>query len=121
MPAPMKKPRTDKELVTLRLKVHPANVERIKRFVAAVEPAANGADGITADQFYAKHFTGQPEWAVALRGYRYREDLTQAQLAELTGIPQRHISEMENGRRPIGKERARKLAAVLNADYRLFL
>ena len=31
------------------------------------------------------------------------------------------LSEMENGRRPIGKERARKLATALNADYRLFL
>lgn len=57
----------------------------------------------------------------ALRGLRYREDLTQAQLSARTGIPQRHISEMENGKRGIGKENARKLAAVLNADYRLFL
>ncbi|MBW6499687.1 MAG: helix-turn-helix transcriptional regulator, partial [Bacteroidales bacterium] len=55
------------------------------------------------------------------RGYRYREDLTQKQLADLAGIPQRHISEMENSKRPIGKERAKKLAKVLNADYRLFL
>lgn len=58
---------------------------------------------------------------VSLRGLRYREDLSQARLAELTGIPQRHISEMENGKRPIGKENARKLAEALNADYRVFL
>ena len=42
-------------------------------------------------------------------------------LAELTGIPQRHISEMENGRRPIGKEIAKRLADVLHADYRMLL
>jgi len=103
--------------VTLRFEVHPANVERIKRFVESVEPG----DGITAAEFYDKHFTGQPPWSVALRGYRYREDLSQTELAELTGIPQRHISEMENGKRPIGKERAKKLAEVLNTDYRVFL
>jgi len=39
----------------------------------------------------------------------------------LTGIAQHHISEMENGKRPIGKETAKKLAAVLNGDYRIFL
>jgi len=46
--------------------------------------------------------------------------LTQRQLAEKSGIPQRHISEMENGKRSIGKENARRLAAALNADYRAF-
>jgi len=56
-----------------------------------------------------------------LRGARYREDLTQTQLAESTGLPRRHISEMENGKRPIGKANAKKLAEVLNVDYRRFL
>ncbi len=56
-----------------------------------------------------------------LAGARHREGLTQRQLAEKTSIPQRHISEMENGKRPIGKEIARRLAAALNTDYRAFL
>jgi DNA-binding XRE family transcriptional regulator len=56
-----------------------------------------------------------------LRAARTREDLTQMQLARLTGIPQRHLSAMEQGKRAIGKERATKLAEVLHVDYRLFL
>ena len=56
-----------------------------------------------------------------LAGARHREGLTQRQLAEKSGIPQRHISEMENGKRPIGKENARKLAVALDTDYRVFL
>jgi DNA-binding transcriptional regulator YiaG len=56
-----------------------------------------------------------------LAGLRYREGVSQRKLAELTGIPQRHISEMENGKRPIGKERAKALAKALNTDYRVFL
>lgn len=56
-----------------------------------------------------------------LAGARQREGLTQRQLAEKSGIPQRHISEMENGKRSIGKENARRLAAALNTDYRVFL
>ena len=56
-----------------------------------------------------------------LAGARYREGLTQEQLATATGIPRRHISEMENNRRPIGKKNARKLAEALQVDPRLFL
>jgi ribosome-binding protein aMBF1 (putative translation factor) len=56
-----------------------------------------------------------------LRAARTREDLTQMQLARLTGIPQRHLSEMEHGKRTIGKERAKKLAEVLQVDYHHFL
>lgn len=59
--------------------------------------------------------------ATMLRGARYREDMTQEQLAAATGIPRRHISEMENGKRPIGKQNARKLAEALNVDPRRFL
>jgi transcriptional regulator with XRE-family HTH domain len=56
-----------------------------------------------------------------LAGYRHREGLTQMQLAEATCIPQRHISEMENGKRIIGVVRAKKLAAVLHCDHRRLL
>ncbi len=56
-----------------------------------------------------------------LRAARYRENVTQKQLAELIGIPQRHISMMENGKRPIGKEMARRLGKALNIGYKVFL
>lgn len=56
-----------------------------------------------------------------LRGARFKEDITQVQLAAASGIPRRHISDMENNRRPIGKQTARKLAEVLRVDYRVFL
>ncbi|SFJ54576.1 Helix-turn-helix [Desulfomicrobium apsheronum] len=59
--------------------------------------------------------------ASMLRGARYREDMTQEELAKAAGIPRRHISEMENSKRPIGKQNARKLAEVLKVDYRVFL
>ena len=58
---------------------------------------------------------------VCLRGSRYKEELTQKQLADMTGIPQRHISEMENGKRTIGKEMAKRLGKALNIGYKVFL
>jgi ribosome-binding protein aMBF1 (putative translation factor) len=57
----------------------------------------------------------------ALAGARDREGLTQIALSKLTGIPQRHISEMENGKRTIGKEMARRLGKALNIGYKVFL
>lgn len=65
---------------------------------------------------------GENPLGLALRGARHREGMTQRALAEATGIPQRHISEMESGKRQIGRERAKKLAAALKVpDYRVFL
>jgi ribosome-binding protein aMBF1 (putative translation factor) len=83
-------------------------------------PIEQGGDSVSLAEAF-------PEYAVnplgaALRGARAREGLTQRELVALTGIPQRHISEMESGKRTIGKERARKLAEALHvADYRVFL
>ncbi len=66
--------------------------------------------------------TTQEEWPqIALRGGRTKEGLTQKELSERTGIPRSHLSAMENGKRPIGKNNARKLAEALNLDPRLFL
>ena len=66
-------------------------------------------------------FTEEQLIGRALAGARYREGLTQVQLSEKTGIPQRHISEMENGKRAIGKELAKRLEKALNISYRVFL
>ena len=56
-----------------------------------------------------------------LIGARGKENITQIKLSELTGIPRRHISDMENGRRSIGRHNAVKLGEALNINYRLFL
>ena len=64
-----------------------------------------------------------PEYNAAdtLKGARLMEELTQAQLAKKVGIKRHHISEMENNKRPIGKEMAKRLAKALNTDYKIFL
>ncbi len=67
-----------------------------------------------------KDFEGN-ETGANLTGGRHKEGLTQAKLSTLTGIPQRHISEMERGLRPIGKKNAKLFAGVLKVDYRMFL
>jgi len=58
---------------------------------------------------------------ITLLGARGKEGITQTELSEKTGIPQGHISEMENGKRQIGKNIAKKLGNALNVGYLVFL
>lgn len=66
-------------------------------------------------------YTEEEYPAVCLRGARYREGLTQRELAVLAEIPQAHISLMEHGKMPIGVTRAKRLAKALNTGYKVFL
>jgi DNA-binding XRE family transcriptional regulator len=102
-------------MVDIKLRVHRRNAARIRHYAESLEDERNFT---IAEAF--PDLIGQKA-QVALRAYRHREDLTQKQLSELVGIPQHHISEMETGKRAIGKLRAQKLAAALNCDYRRLL
>lgn len=63
----------------------------------------------------------RPRWAVMLRGIRGREALTQKEFGLRIGVKQENVSLMERGKRPIGKNMAKKIAKVFNTDYRMFL
>jgi len=56
-----------------------------------------------------------------LKGARLMHELTQAKLAAMIGVKASHISEMEKGKRPIGKEMAKRLAKALRTSYQVFL
>ena len=67
------------------------------------------------------HFPNDTVPGVCLNSARTTKGLTQLQLAERADIPQRHISEMERGKRGIGKDRALRLAKALDTDYRILM
>ena len=94
--------------------VHPSNVDLITRYVEQRENAGSVPWREVAGQ------RGSVPASV-LQGARGKAEITQTCLSELTGIPQRHIAEMEQGKRPIGKETAKKMAAALDIDYRVLL
>ncbi len=118
MSEPMKKPHTDDEIITLNLRVRRNIVGKIKEYVQILE--AEDKPAYSVAEVFPEYMDKKPH--IALRAYRTREGLTQKELSLKTGIPQHQISEMENCKRGIGKERARKLAQALNVnDYRFFL
>ena len=56
-----------------------------------------------------------------LKGLRYREGLSQIDFAKKLNVSQTNLSAMENGRRAIGKELAKRIAVLFEVDYRIFL
>ncbi len=113
MSALTKKPLTN--TVQLSFTVPLPLVEKVRDFMQQVG-AEEEKEHYTIEEVFPYAEEEKPR--VYLRGIRTREDLTQKELSERTGIPIRHISEMENGKRPIGKKNAAKLAEVLNCNAR---
>lgn len=59
--------------------------------------------------------------AMALRGLRTKEGITQKELAEKLGITQTRVSEMETGKLPISKAMAHRIEDAFGMPYKLFL
>ena len=109
----------------VRFRGAPAAVAQLRRLARSLKVKdLSGWELQEKEHYGIEELSPETAWnsgGVCIRGARGKEGLTQKQLAELVGIAQHHVSEMENGKRPVGKETARKLAAVLKVDYRIFL
>ncbi len=119
MPAPMKKHRT--KTTELRMIGPVKNLEKAIKVLTKLgfEDSSDAEVMPWRDAFPDHDEKSEP--GVFLAGARGKEGVTQKWLSNKTGIPQRHISEMENNKRPIGKKNAMKFAKALNIDYRVFL
>jgi len=104
----------DFDEVCRRYQLPEEKIGQIQEAVAAILAAPD--DSVPLEEVFPDLHPGS-----AIRGLRLREGLTQQQLAQLLGIKRTNLSEMENGRRPIGKNLARRLAEVLRTDYKVFL
>jgi len=58
---------------------------------------------------------------IVLRGARYREGISQQELAKKSSLSQNDISKIENGKRTVGEKVAKRLAKTLKIDYHLLL
>jgi DNA-binding XRE family transcriptional regulator len=75
-----------------------------------------GEEWVSAEEVFPD---GSP--AMALRGLRGREDITQAELAARLGVSQNVISEMESGKRPISQKMAKRIGEEFDLPYKVFL
>ena len=107
----------------IQLTVPSANTIKVAEAIRGVLSLAghkvrriNSEEVVSADEVFPD---GCP--AMALRGLRGKEDLTQAELAARLGVSQNAISEMESGKRPISTKMAKRLGEEFNLPYKVFL
>ena len=122
----MKTPLTDAKPVFLGVVCRQSVLKEVKAVLEAkgclireerpVLPPVEDRDWLTPAEVFPDFHAGD-----RIKGLRYRENMTQKQLAEQTGISVQNLSNMEHGRRPVGKEMAKRLARALNADWRTLL
>lgn len=105
-----KTPHTD-GTVTLTVVV-PA--DRANAVTEAIEQAAEPTYGFT--EVFPDSTPG-----TVLRGARGLREMTQVQLAARVGASPANISDMERGRRPIGKAMAKRLGEALEYPWKAFL
>ena len=81
----------------------------------------DASESVASEELARDRLAGYKASGLALRGARYREGMSQKELAQRSGVSQENISRMENGRRPIGDKVAKKLAKVLHIDPALLI
>ena len=102
------------------------HAERVKAALAGILTLVEGALSVEGEEEDHRLYSIEevfPEFhgGDILRGFRDREEMTQAKLAAEVGVKATHISEMERGKRPIGKDMAKRLAKVFKVNYQVFL
>ena len=101
------------------------NRMRLKRMILSTLDSYMSEDRVPAqmvhDETRLRHGDYYKTPGYYLKLYRQRAGLTQSELSDQTGIRQHHLSEMENNKRVMGKAMARKLAQILDCDYRRLL
>jgi DNA-binding XRE family transcriptional regulator len=111
--------------MNINLSVPPAKAQAVFDAIRGLLPLAGlkvrrineeGEELFTAAEVFPE---GNP--AMALRGLRGKEDITQAELAARLGISQNMISDMESGKRPISVKMAKRIGEEFKVAYKVFL
>ncbi|NDV22242.1 helix-turn-helix transcriptional regulator [Desulfovibrio sp. JC022] len=95
--------------------------EALKNFLRLAKYEVREVNGVGEEIFSAEEVLPEPTPASNLRGARFREDLTQAELAAKVGVHKNHISDMEREVRTISIDMAKRLGKALNTSYKRFL
>lgn len=95
------------------------NIEKLEAFLEKYADVEEDDKPIAWEVLAKARIEKYKKAGLALRGMRYREGLSQKQLAEKSGVSQNEISKIENGKRTVGEKVAKRLASVLNFNYQL--
>ncbi len=122
MQAVVKTPRIE---ITIKGDIPPKMIALLKEEYGKKVHIINDDDdeyvNITTTDWYKK-IKAEKTPADNMKIYRKIHKITQEKLGEMLGnIPKQHISNMENGLRPISKITAKKLAKIFNVSVERFI
>ncbi len=89
--------------------------------VAALLREYETEETVPADEVFKELHARYGKVGTIIRGYRVRDELSQVELAKKISIRQAELSQIENGKRTVGKTLAKRFAVVFKTDYRVFL
>ena len=81
----------------------------------------NKKPDVTIKALFGKLEKQYTKAGILLKGLRLRENLSQVAFAKKIKVTQANLSNMENGRRPIGKIIAKRIEKIFEVNYRYFL
>lgn len=112
-----KKPHTE-DMASICIRVPAKEAEATRDFLRSHGYELAGGEDAT---YAPEEVLGDITPGRLLRGARHREGMTQQTLADAIGCKRHHISEMENGKRSIGKAMAKRIEAATGVNYKVFL
>lgn len=122
MSAPMKMPRISQVPIVILNKHFMVPAPRAAAILELVRDyRVEEEKTVPADEVLKDVYKKYGKAGAVIRGCRARNGMTQIVLAKKLGVTQGDLSKMENGKRPVGKAMARRLAKVFKTDYRIFL
>ena len=102
--------------------VYRGHVYNIPKSVAEkYEDKSKYSDKVLPEDIFDQIEKKYTKAGVLLRGTRYREGLTQSEMAKRLKVTQADLSKMESGKRPIGKIIAKRIEKEFGTHYRYFL
>ena len=75
----------------------------------------------TSENVFRDIFDNLPKGAINLKASRVKENMSQKELSEKSGIPLTLISKHENGHRIISEDLAKKLVKIFKTNHKIYL
>lgn len=92
-----------------------------EKYVLDGKPKKKKATTVSIESLFDKLDEKYTKAGALLKGLRLREGLSQVAFAKKINVTQANLSNMENGRRPIGKIIAKRIQKIFGTNYRYFL
>lgn len=97
------------------------NVDKLEAFLERYAEAPEEDKPVAWKELAKDRLDKYRKAGLVLRGMRYREGMSQKELATQSDVSQNEISKIENGKRTVGEKVAKRLAKALNFNYKLLL